>query len=129
MMSLVPVWLRVAVEMVDMLLALVLIEIGLISGLIYLIISKNIEIEDVHDRFDEMQEALTVVAAVLERLPELVPQFSIQQNPFQSLIDAFASKLGARMDSNPELSLRDEEGRFTDGETEEEITTPEVLRD
>jgi hypothetical protein len=56
-------------------------------------------------------------------LPELVPQFTLQnQNPFQSLIEAFAERFreGAAEASLTDPALRDPSGRFTDGEKEAE---------
>jgi hypothetical protein len=108
---------------------LLLLLILMTGTLIFLLwkgkLDLNITGEEMHERIDGLEEALKVVGTVLERLPELVPQFSINQNPFQSLIDAFAERMKANMDtpSYAEGALRDPEGRFTDGAEKEEATS------
>lgn len=110
--------------MTDMLLlGVALVQFGAVLFLCWWITSREIDVDDVHERFDELQSLLTVVATVLERLPELVPQFSINQNPFQSLIDVLAQRMGDRMGSNPAPQLRDDQGRYDGEEREEEITS------
>jgi hypothetical protein len=93
---------------------------------VYLVVSGrvnlNVTAEEMHERIDVLEEALKVVGGVLERLPELVPQLTLQTSPFQALIEAFAERMkenmGAR--SYADAALRDPEGRFTDGEREKE---------
>ncbi len=105
--------------MADMVILLVLLDILLTIGLIMVLHREKLDLEQVHDRFDELSNSLSVVAEVLTRLPELVPQFSINQNPFAPLIEAFAARMGNQWGSNPDTLLRDDVGQFSDGQEEE----------
>jgi len=115
------------VEVVSILALLVLVDIASSLGVIAWLYREKLELEDVHERFDELSNSLNVVAEVLTRLPEMVPQFQINNNPFAPLIEAFAQKMrenmGERSITDP--LLRDDTGRFTDdGETREEAPSP-----
>ena len=109
--------------MVEIVIWLVLANIAATMGMIAYLWKEKLDLEEIHERFDELSNSLNVVAEVLTRLPELVPQFSINQNPFAPLIEAFAARMGQQWGSNPESLLRDDEGRFTDGEKEETSST------
>ena len=65
-----------------------------------------------------MEAAVRVVAEVLQRLPEMVPQFSINQNPLTQLLEFFQG-MNERNLSNSDARLRNPDGKFTDGEGEE----------
>ena len=106
-----------------MVILLVLLDILLTIGLILFLSKEKLDIDEVHDRFDELSNSLNVVAEVLTRLPELVPQFSINQNPFAPLIEAFAARMGNQWGSNPDTLLRDDVGQFTDGQEAEAEST------
>lgn len=86
---------------------------------LYLLISGrnglNLTGEEINERIEAIEQGIQVVGSVLERLPDLVPQFSINQNPFQSLIEAFAEKMKANMGeaSYSPPALRDDEGRYS----------------
>lgn len=41
---------------------------------------------------DEIRESVEIVAAILERLPELLPQFHQHQSPLQPIIEWFVNK-------------------------------------
>jgi len=110
--------------MADMVILLVMLDILLMIGLILMLHREKLDIVEVHDRFDELSNSLNVVAEVLTRLPELVPQFSINQNPFAPLIEAFAARMGDQWGSNPDTLLRDDAGRFEDGAEREETPSP-----
>lgn len=113
--------------MVDLTLGLILIELAVIVFVAWVVMAKQIEIEEVHARFDEMEQALTVVAGVLDRLGDVVPQFHLNQNPFAPILEALAAKMSGAAPSNPDTLLRDDNGRFRDGETESEtIETPPI---
>lgn len=45
------------------------------------------------EQLDEIRENIEVVAAILNRLPELMPQFNMNTNPLQPIFEAFAKKL------------------------------------
>lgn len=106
--------------MVEVLILLVLVDIAVSSALLAWLYREKLDFEEIHQRFDEMQGALQVVAEVLTKIPEMVPQFSINQNPLQPLIEAFAARMKQQWGSNPEGLLRDGVGRFTDGAQENE---------
>jgi len=105
--------------MVEIVIWLVLVNIAATLGMIAYLWREKLDLDDVHDRFDELSNSLNVVAEVLTRLPDLVPQFSINQNPFAPLIEAFAARMGNQWGSNPDTLLRDDVGRFKDGEEAE----------
>jgi len=106
--------------LVEVLILLVLVDIAVSSALLAWLYREKLDFEEIHQRFDEMQGALQVVAEVLSKIPEMVPQFSINQNPLQPLIEAFAARMKQQWGSNPEGLLRDGEGRFKDGAQEDE---------
>ncbi len=107
--------------MAEVVIFLVLINIAATVGLIAYLWRGKLDFDEIHERFDEMQGALQVVAEVLTRIPDMVPQFSINQNPLAPLIEAFASRMQAQWGSNPDTLLRDDVGRYTDGEEGETV--------
>jgi len=112
------------VGMVELLILLVLVDIALSSALLGWLYREKLDLEEIHERFDDLSNSLNVVAEVLTRLPELVPQFSINQSPLQPLIDMLTSRMKEQWGSNPEGLLRDDEGRFDDGAQEAEAEQP-----
>ena len=106
--------------MVEIVIWLVLANIAATLSMLAYLWNEKLELEEIHERFDELSNSLSVVAEVLTRLPELVPQFSINQNPFAPLIEAFAARMGNQWGSNPDTLLRDDVGQFTDGPEAEE---------
>jgi len=101
--------------MVEIVIWLVLVNIAATLGMIAYLWREKLDLDDVHDRFDELSNSLNVVAEVLTRLPDLIPSFSINQNPFAPLIEAFAARMGNQWGSNPDAPLRDDVGQFIDG--------------
>ena len=92
-----------------------------VSTLFYLIWQYSRIDESTSELFDAlsvMEESLKVVAVVLERLPEMVPQFQIQQNPLAQILEFFQARQQAE-NSLTEQRLRGDDGRFTDA-TEKE---------
>jgi len=108
---------------------IMLLSVNLLTGIaLYLLwsgrVNLNMTAEEMHERIDVIEDALKVVGMVLEKIPELVPQFSINQNPFQSIIDALAQRIKENM-GQPSITdplLRDDNGMFTDGPKEENPT-------
>ena len=47
------------------------------------------------DDLDEIREAVEAVVIILNKLPELMPQFTMNSNPLQPLFEAFAQKISA----------------------------------
>jgi hypothetical protein len=109
--------------MVEIVILLVLANIAATLGLISYLWKEKLDLEEIHERFDELSNSLNVVAEVLTRLPEIVPQFTLQQNPFAPLIEAFAARMGNQWGSNPDTLLRDDVGQFTDGQEAEAEST------
>jgi len=66
-----------------------------------------------------MEKSIETVAVVLQRLPELVPQFSINQNPLSQILE-FWKGLHNENTSLTEPQLRGDDGRFSHATTEEE---------
>ena len=75
--------------------------------------------DDLDERLDIIEDSLTVVAAVLQQLPDLVPKFEIQNNPLSQILEFITQIRNSESDSSIDAPLlRDGEGRFTDGEKE-----------
>jgi len=55
--------------------------------------SSLLEIGDTGQDLDEIKESIELVAAILNKLPELMPQFQMNTNPLQPIFEAFARKL------------------------------------
>ena len=83
--------------------------------------SKNY-LEDYDDQLEEMKNSLNVVAQVLHKLPELVPQFKIETNPLSQILEFFQSRAQQQEPSLGAEQLRDEQGQYSDGTQEQEIT-------
>ena len=45
------------------------------------------------DQLDEIKESIEIVATILNKLPDLMPQFTMNSNPLQPIFEAFAQKL------------------------------------
>jgi hypothetical protein len=111
----------------DEVIALLILVVFLLSLLLFLFFNGKMNLdlnaEDLQERLDILEEGVKVIAVVLERLPELVPQFTLQnQNPFQPLIEAFAARFRENIEqpSLTDPALRADNGTFTDGPKEEE---------
>lgn len=52
-----------------------------------------LEIGDTGQDLDEIKESIELVAAILNKLPDLMPQFQMNTNPLQPIFEAFAQKL------------------------------------
>ena len=111
---------------------MVAVEVWLIVVVVMLILSIVLQLEarysgtkylDEYDgQLEEMRNSLNVVAQVLHKLPEMVPQMNlINQNPLTQILEFFQqrqqqSSLGADQ-------LRDDTGRYSDGTKEEQEIT------
>lgn len=69
-------------------------------------------IENSDDRLDEIRESVEIVAQILAKLPEMMPQFNMNTNPLQPIFEAFAAKLRGEMP----LMTYDTTGRQPDGQ-------------
>ena len=81
-------------------------------------------IEGTDDRIDEIAHSVEVVAGILGRLPELVPQFHMNNNPLQPIIDQVLKNWGGTEQLKTEPGLRGPEGRFEHGTKESETEGP-----
>ena len=71
------------------------------------------DISDRGDDLDEIREAVETVAIILNKLPELMPQFQMNTNPLQPIFEAFASRLTGQIPLNTvETAPRGEDGRY-----------------
>jgi len=100
--------------------ALLILSIGLqlearFSGMKYL--------NDYDDALDEMKNSLNVVAQVLHKLPELVPQFKIETNPLSQILEFFQQRAQGEQGSLGAEQLRDDTGQYSDGTTQEQEIT------
>ena len=79
------------------------------------------------DQLDEIRESVEIVAQILAKLPEMMPQFALQNSPtdfLKPMIEAFASNLMGGTPLNAQSPFaRDQEGRFD--ATPKEITSEE----
>lgn len=67
----------------------------------------------------EIKEGIEIVATILNKLPELMPQFNMNTNPLQPIFEAFARKLSGEVPLMTYEPKRDSEGRF-DGTPQEQ---------
>ena len=102
-------------------------QISVILGLVgfgvwfsYLTFRLGAVLGDVDNRgqdIDEIRESVEIVAAILERLPEMMPQFQMNQSPLQPVIEWFMQQ---RMNSGDLLESpiqnRDEAGKYASAE-------------
>lgn len=106
----------------------VVLAILLISVLILNLYDRKIiqdKAIDYDDAINEIHESINIVAQVLNRIPDMVPQFQINQNPLIELLNAWkgmmdvpAAEVGE--DSLGALPMRDDTGRFSNGEERQE---------
>ena len=80
----------------------------------------NEEVLELQEQLLMMEKALNVVAGVLQQIPEMVPQFSINQNPLGQLLEFIQGLKGDSPDSYTGAQLRGDKGQFTNGEREEQ---------
>ena len=73
------------------------------------------------DDLDEIREAVETVAVILNKLPELMPQFSMNTNPLQPIFEAFAQKITGVQQLNTVNVARDaESGQYASPTTPQE---------
>ena len=92
-------------------------------------------LDDIGDRgedIDDIREAVEQVVAILQQLPQLMPQFHMNQpSPLQPLIEMFMAKMKENSDKSLQASniARDSDGRFDGTKKDENAKTPKVQRD
>ena len=103
----------------------IVVVIILLILVIGLLIDSRIKTRDAMMVYDlalgEMDKSLQVVAAVLQKLPEMVPQFSINENPLSQILQFFQerSSQNAQQQLNSDAATRDDNGRFSHGENDQ----------
>ena len=73
---------------------------------------------DIYDELEHMDKSLSIVAVVLEKLPEMVPQFQINESPLTKLLEFFQT-MNKQDGSLTEPALRDDNGQYSDGTKKE----------
>ena len=114
-----------------------MVEVGiwLIVIVILLILSIGLQLEgrysgqkyltDYDDALEEIQNSMNIVAQVLHKLPEMVPQMNlINQNPLTQILEFFQQRQQQQASLGAE-QLRDDTGRYSDG-TKEEVENTET---
>jgi hypothetical protein len=81
------------------------------------------------DDIQEIKEGIEIVAAVLEKLPQLMPQFNMNTNPLQPIFEAFAKKLSGEQPLITYEGSRDSQGRFHGTQEEQTQDTPQSPSD
>ena len=82
--------------------------------------SAKFHLEDYDDQLEEMKNSLNVIAQVLHKIPELVPQFKIETNPLSQILEFFQSRAQQQEHSLGAEQLRDSAtGQYEDGKTQE----------
>jgi len=110
---------------------MVAVEVWLIVVVVMLILSIGLQLEarysgqkyltDYDDALEEIQNSMNIVAQVLHKLPEMVPQFQINENPLSQILQFFQQR--QQQDSLGAEQLRDDTGRYSDGTKEEQEIT------
>ena len=112
------------------------VEVWLIVVVVLLIFSIGLQLEarysgqkyltDYDDALEEIQNSMNVVAQVLQQLPNMVPQFQINENPLSQILQFFQQRQQQQASLGAD-QLRDDNGRFeTDGTKEEQEITKEA---
>ena len=77
------------------------------------------------DDLDEIKESVEIVAQILHKLPDLLPQFTMNTNPLQPIFEAFAKKLsGEQPLMTYEAPSQGSDGRFDGTKEKETNNTP-----
>ena len=116
-----PIYARV-MEQFDLILfsAFLVFFSGWLMYLTARIHSSLAHLEDSDDAIDEIRESVEVVVQILNRLPELMPSFGIQQSPLQPLMEAFAQRFVGAEPIKAVDAGRGPDGQFNGTETREE---------
>ena len=72
------------------------------------------------DQLDEIRESIEIVATILNKLPDLMPNFQMNTNPLQPIFEAFAQKLSGTQPLMTYEASRNSEGQFDGTQTREE---------
>ena len=109
------------------------VSIWLVVIVILLILSIGLQLEgrysgtkyltEYDEALEEIQNSMNVIAQVLHKLPEMVPQMNlINQNPLTQILEFFQNRAQEQQASLGADQLRDDNGRFETDGTKEETT-------
>jgi hypothetical protein len=111
------------------------IDLGLTFGMIlaaiwFTMITNRLQkslsqIQNGDEMLEEIRESIEIVGQILNRLPELMPQFNMPQtNPLATLIEKYFENLTGTKVSSADAPPREDTGRFIHGTTQSEDDTP-----
>ena len=91
----------------------------------FTLLSKKLEnaLDDIgitDDKIDDIEQAVVQVVGILQQLPQLMPQFHMNNNPLTPIIEMIRSRWENEQPSLTASAPRDVDGRFKHGEAEEE---------
>ena len=108
------------------------IEIAVVIVLLIFSIGLQIEarisskdyLEGYDSDLEEMRNSLNVVAQVLNKLPELIPSYTINENPLSQILQFFQQR-AEQQDTSlaPPTLPRDQQGQYSDGTKETKETS------
>ena len=75
--------------------------------------------EEWHERLDHLEGSINIVAEVLQRIPDILPKYEINQNPLAQILEFWQNLRAEQEYSIGDNQLRDPSGRFSDGPEEE----------
>jgi len=85
----------------------------------------NDDWEYLQDQLGALEEAMAIVGAIMQKLPEMTPQFQINQNPLIQFLEFFKEMRGENQNQESlyaDSQLRDDNGRFNGEEISKERT-------
>lgn len=108
-----------------------LVTISLLLCIIaYLYLKKDVldgDRDELFERLEVLDRGMNMIGAFLEKIPEMQPQFSINQSPLGQFLEFITNMKAeaAKSQENPNLILaddpmRDDQGRYSDGTQQQE---------
>jgi hypothetical protein len=108
-----------------------LVTISLLLCLIAYLYLKNDNLdgdrEELFERLEVLDRGMNMIGTFLEKIPEMQPQFSINQSPLSQFLEFITNMKAeaANANQNPNLILaddpiRDDQGRYSDGAGQQE---------
>jgi hypothetical protein len=83
--------------------------------------------EELFERLEVLDRGMNMIGTFLEKIPEMQPQFSINQSPLAQFLEFITNMKAeaANANQNPNLiladdPLRDDQGRYSDGAQQQE---------
>lgn len=110
--------------MVEVWLALGLIAVLLVFDIFLAFDSRKRIAEsalEFQDGLEELRNSLNIVAAVLQQIPEMVPQFKLETSPLTTILEFFQTMKKGEP-SYSDTQLRDDNGKFSHGEEKDTKT-------